>query len=418
MSRGTTTIMISPLILLAYRLNQALDSFLFPAYYIHWDEKELSWKTIKNADRKKLLPFKVASFVLVGILGIGSGILIAYACIRYPGILPTEQVVLITLLWLGYLVSILYDVIVSNFGNELVALTNWQLHMDYTGKQKNQAILINKRSLLKELNKIRKGEAHWLGLLLITAFLAHLVSSVALPVGMLFLNWDPFYLILTVVSKLYGGNERIASTYLAVGIRCIISFLGSQAIFVNYRALTMTGFQLGCSILIELKMFEKNHKRLNNSSLMNYKMLSIASSTANDMFSWLYGGLLSLCFFWFVSGPNVTLYSVKVMSSVFIPCVTGFFTCLLLFVICLAFEVGCSLHNRTIRIKENWRNQLVLCKNYDRKLLRKVINGCRPLALPAGDVGIMDRDIKMCYFYETLNNTVNLMIMLGADQVI
>ncbi|CAL8140857.1 unnamed protein product [Orchesella dallaii] len=324
-----------------------------------------------------------------------------------------EQVVLFTFIWIGFFISVLYDLIVSKFGNELVAVTNWHLHMKYTKNQNNQAIVINKRSIRCELNKIRKGETHWLGLLLITAFLAHLVSSVALPVGLLLLNWDPIYLALTAASKLFGGNERIASTYLAIGIRCILTFLGSQSIFVNYRALSMTGFQFGFSILIVMKTFEKKYRRLNSSSIMYYKALSVAFSTANDMLKWLFGGLLSLCFFCFVSGPNVTFYAIKFMSSVFIPCVTGFFTGLLLLVIGLGFEIGCAMHNKTNRIKENWRNQLVLNKIHDRKLMQKVVNSCRPLALPAGDVGIIDKDIKMCYFYQTLNNTVNLMIMLG-----
>ncbi|CAL8140853.1 unnamed protein product [Orchesella dallaii] len=401
--------MKSPLVLLAYSLNQTLDNFLFPAYYIHWDRNKEKWRQLERNKYLKAIPYTIVNFCIVGILMIGSLVFILLTAFFCPGSFPAEQILTLSYAGLGMNTSIGFDTIVLLYGNELVALTNWLLHLENTKIDQKQQV--NFRTVTKDIVKTLRGETHWIGLLLNSVVLSYCFAAIVIPIAMVFRNWDPIFFALKAISMLLKIEDIYASTWEFVTARYVLSFLSSQAMLLNFRALSMTGYFVGVSAMALLKRLEK--KPLNPFILMEYKELQIAIAVAFGLVNSLFGGVVAFGFIGQVIGLNVLIFAAEGKTNAVVVGMSSFFSAVTLFILCFSFAVGCSINERSLKIKEKWSKDLIYYRRFQGNILRRQLLGCRLLALPVGSVGILDKKVKINYFNHTLNNIVNVMLVMN-----
>lgn len=115
--------------------------------------------------------------------------------------------------------------------------------------------------------------------------------------------------------------------------------------------------------------------------------------------------------YWFiVVSLNGVVVAIKLRNSqLFI--VMNTMSALGLLIITFIFVFCCSIYENTVAILQQWKIQVASCRN--RFVLRKIIRSCRPLPVPAGNVGILDREIKMNYFHFVIVNTINHMLVIN-----
>ncbi|CAL8140855.1 unnamed protein product [Orchesella dallaii] len=403
--------MKSPLILLAYRLNQSIQTFLFPAYFIYWDEKVEKWKLFNKNEKLKLIPYLIGSFGIVGVIGIGAGIFMAFALYHSPNILPFEEVVLFTFFYLATPISVLCDMAIFLFGEDLIALTNWYIKFDWNGS--NKKIRISSSTIEQELRKIWRGEEHWLGLLLTIAVITLFIDATFLPFGVLYFNLDPFYFVLKVVSRLLGLEKNMA---LGTGIfvRYVLINYTLQAMFLNARAIILTSFQIAFSTLTHISKMESKGNQFNEDVLLENRMLSVAIATNTRFFEFILGGVIAIGFIFLGVGCNVFLFGIKGWSNVFIPAMALLFTVSMVGGLHLTFDVGSSVNKKSLKIKENWKKCLMGCGRGKKKLFMKLIRSFRPHAIPVGVVGTLNGNSKMDFMDATLNYIFN--VFVGAQE--
>ncbi|CAL8140869.1 unnamed protein product [Orchesella dallaii] len=394
----------SSLILLAYKLNQILDSLLFPAFFIYWDGKQEKWKLLEREKRIKLLPYLITSFGIVGILTNTCWIFTLATTFISPDILSLEQAILFAFLGLGIPTAVGCDILVLLYGNEIVTLTNWHLHLN------DEPVKITKYSVSHDVLKTWRGETHWIGLLLLCVVTCYCILATVISVTIVFFSWDPLYLALTAASKILNVDASFVSTAEVVGLRYILSFAGIQAMFVNYRALFMTTCLVGVSTVAILKRMDAG----NISSIMisEFKILHVSLAQIYGMGKYLFGGFLTIGFITLVVGPSVAVYSARVMANGFVTFVTSFFVFVLFFIICFSFDIGCSINERTVKMKQKWQKDLKEYSGLERKILRRQIRAYRALGLPVGSVGILDKEIKINYLHHILIHNVDLVLLI------
>lgn len=96
-------------------------------------------------------------------------------------------------------------------------------------------------------------------------------------------------------------------------------------------------------------------------------------------------------------------------SELFIIMITMSVLCFL--IITFVFVFCCSINENSATILQQWKIQVVSRRNRFR--MRKIIRSCRPLSVPAGNVGILDKEIKINYYHSVVVNTINLMVVMN-----
>lgn len=75
------------------------------------------------------------------------------------------------------------------------------------------------------------------------------------------------------------------------------------------------------------------------------------------------------------------------------------------------FSVGCAYFENSQEILTRWKTDLA--KGSYSKSTRKELQSLKPIAMPAGDVGIIDKDIKINYWDALLGNVVNVILSVN-----
>ncbi|CAL8140871.1 unnamed protein product [Orchesella dallaii] len=238
-------------------------------------------------------------------------------------------------------------------------------------------------------------------------------TAIVVPATAVYFDWDPIYLALVAVLKLSGLDATFPSKSYIVGVRMALTAIVAQTMLLNFRTLTMIYCQIGVSVLESKKKWRTDEELLCVATFFEYRISQTSRAVTYDLSKYPVGGVLSIAFVVFVVGTNITWFGIRNLSSIFIPCLSGFFVVAELLFISLLFEVGCSIYETSGTVKAKWMRNLENCKRTQRPLLKRLLLSCPQISIPVGGVGIMDRDIKMNYFHNTVNYIVTPLLVVN-----
>lgn len=236
----------------------------------------------------------------------------------------------------------------------------------------------------------------------ITALVGCLLDLDPLSVIMNYFEKFAFEIKSYYVQKLWSvGLSKVFRSMLFVGI--------CQRLWINIRTLMIVAVTLGTSFVgIEKVLMEVP---VVYSRILLYKQLIVIK---NVIYSYEKAGIAA------------TLASGSVLFTVSVSTVQlGFYLGNpLVIVICfggivltsgslvVALNVCGAIYYNSVLIKAAWKSQSGSCSRLDGAYISRLVKSCRMLYVPAGEMGRVDKEMKLHYFEAIMVNTANTSIAI------
>ncbi len=253
------------------------------------------------------------------------------------------------------------------------------------------------------------------GLALAFTIFATAVFAIALCIAML-LNWDPIYLLkhilvntifLPYVSSIWFERFLIIFQLFRYGI----SFLVANWFIVNVRTMIIVVLTTATSFVsLEGILIKNDQKRLSNSTISLYKQLTIERNTLLSCEKAQIAGFLTAVFFIIIFSISAVEIGILFESPI-ISISGGGLALIVVAVLVVTLNLACLIYERSIKIRSLWKWKIYQQSNV--KYFRRVLKCLKPLIVPAGNMGKVDKEMKMNYSHAVLVNTVNLLVGLS-----
>ncbi len=221
-----------------------------------------------------------------------------------------------------------------------------------------------------------------------------------------FVKIDPLIIYVVITEQ---EIELKLIHYLIKTIRIVLITLFGQGIAIGIKLCLVLSFSMAVSFKNITKVVSIRH--LSFSNIFIYKQLIVEKNIIKGFEKSLTSvGLFSL-FVFLVISINGAIIAWKLNRIVLF-----LFTIIVLLIalglLVITFDLCCSTYENSVKIQANWAIQLTTVSNYARLFLRKLVLSCKLLSIPAGYVGIIDKEIKINYFKFTVDATINLLIFV------
>lgn len=225
-------------------------------------------------------------------------------------------------------------------------------------------------------------------------------SGFIIPSGAVLVNMDPFFLLQKVL------HIPIISALLSKTFRLFLCIYILQVGIISFRAALLTAVVSAMYRIEVLRVLTQLPLRKHN--LKIYRENAIVTKIVYDFeFSSTRFGLMAM-YFGIILSVNVIITGLDKQQLALVV-ITATFLIIQVFILQLFFKIGCSYFMFSSRILRNWNIDISnLCSS--RRELRRIISSLRIISMPAGEAGIIDRDIKMNYMENLLGNLVDLII--------
>lgn len=401
--------MASTLFFKTNQLNQSLTCVFHPLC-VGWNNSKKTWEySIK--DKRKLFPHLFLTLFVTSSMCYAVGGLVVLALIYDPTLFSTNQILLQVLLLGSYPLVVVVEMLLLFYGREIVAVINWGITL-VTRLRLTEPIMKNTNffaAFHKEISKITSPnrQIDWCAIIASCYASFQFVLSVSLPVGTAYGDNDHIYVILRGISseKLLNGPHLNHLLFFK-----IFRYLG--LIYV-YQCNIFT-FSVWINIIMSFlqvlvkTVFYLNRMQVSYDHIKMYRQVRICIYLNYTLFKVLLGTFLSLSFFIIIFSLNLSIFGwsfLPLKVYIMAPIMTLLFLMFLIF----SLNIGSFLFEITSKTLNKWKREVN--KGYRANFLKRVLKSMRPIALPVGDVGIIDRDIKVNYIDTLMVGIVNVLIV-------
>lgn len=215
---------------------------------------------------------------------------------------------------------------------------------------------------------------------------------------------DPFNFYVEVAKKEMLSNYSVSAIQI---IRIVIMILLSQWIAIGIKFCTILSLSMAASFqnIVNTVLIRK----LSYSNILIYRQLVVERNILKCFEQNLTSLGLFAIFFILVVSINGTIIAWKFDKLVLFTMALVMFVFTLGLVV-IGFHLCCSIYEISVKIQTVWASQLSTVPTYSKLLLRKLVVSCKVLSIPAGHVGIIDREIKVNFFRVTSDTAVNLLM--------
>lgn len=235
------------------------------------------------------------------------------------------------------------------------------------------------------------------------------------------LNWDPIFLLNSILTQTYFSEylttPRFQILYLVVQVFRYGSFIVvSNWLFVNVRTLVILQLTSGTSFVgLESILLKHCPNRLTNSTISLYKQLTIVRNTLLSFEKAAVTSFLTVVFFFIILSTSAIEVGILLKRPI-ISISGASIAIIVLTVFVVTINLLCLIYEKSVKIRNLWKWRIE--NGRDVKYFRRVIKSLNPLIIPAGDMGKVDKEMKMNYSHAVLVNNVNLLIGLGEFFVV
>ncbi|CAL8129934.1 unnamed protein product [Orchesella dallaii] len=396
----------SSLLLKCFSLHQTLTIPYLP-HRSAWSTSLNQWKFESNI--QKLIPFYLLysfSFLLFNSCSL---LVICSSLWLHPGLFHAKQILVSILLIVTSLFTLVVELPLLLYGNEFIAAVNAYITLNIRLSPNQRTC--EKSSFFGEIRKFLRKEAFdEAGIVLYLLILVVCFNFFTLPIILVHLNLDPIHLGITA---LLPGIYFKWSLPVRISVKVFSyasTWVGSQAIGQSIRVLIV--LPMGGLAFFQ-RVFRKtlNQVDLYHGAVQIFMQLRITFAMMNSILKLTFTMYLStacitfiMCMVTNIKGWRILPPFVYWMSPMLTVCVT---TCLL-----FVLGFGGDLYKMSEEMLSKWKRQLVTTSSseWDRKVARKSLRMCRRIAIPVGDIGVIDRDIKINYINNMLNFTIDALV--------
>ncbi len=241
------------------------------------------------------------------------------------------------------------------------------------------------------------------------------VFSVGTAFVILVLNLDPMYLFSrTITNTIF--SDYVSNPWFQIVlffsnlIRLVFCYLVSNWLLVNIRTLVIVQLTSDASLVnLENILLTNCQTRLSN-CISLYKQLTIERNTLLSFGKVTLTGFLTVVFFFLILSMAAIEIGV-LLGSPLISAAGAVASVIVFAVFVVTINLCCLIYEKSVKIRNLWKWRIQ--KERDTKYFRRVIRSLKPLIVPAGDMGKVDKEMKMNYSHAVLVNSVNLLIGLG-----
>lgn len=215
------------------------------------------------------------------------------------------------------------------------------------------------------------------------------------------MEWDPIQIFLIATNF----NVRYRTSLIATISRFTISLVFSQAILTTIRTIIIIGFTKGAAF-INLQGILLNQD-VGPSSIALYRQLIVEQNVLLHSEKCLIACALTGGFFLII----LSLIAIEIgffLVNIVVMLTASIVSIFIATVVVIVLKICCSYQERSVKIKNAWLEEAGF--KWSRKYWTMVVKSCKPLVIPAGNVGVVDKELKINYFHSVLVNTANVLL--------
>lgn len=297
--------------------------------------------------------------------------------------------------------SLVSDICMFSFGQDLVSNSNCRFKMEESWSEYQ----LKNRKSIESYNHL---------IIFIFVFLTVCSLSYLMAFVGTMMNWDPLHVLLIGTAHLI--LERIEVPFLRTilvwnsqlfpgkVVRVVVVYVLAHMAFTSVRVTFVLGCTSGSVMLILQKMLMESS--LESVSIIKYRQLQIDRNVLFEVEKVMVTAIFGTCGFC-LQGSIVALTICLTREQYLIAAASAILALGCLLLLMMAMYIFCLVNDLSLQTLTRWKRQLSKIKSM--KYLRRVVKSCRPLAFPAGDVGIVNKELKINFFQAELMNTINFL---------
>ncbi len=163
-------------------------------------------------------------------------------------------------------------------------------------------------------------------------------------------------------------------------------------------------------LIYSLKFLERGNLTFGNTKI--FKQIFVAKCLVFNMLKLFNSIFLSATFFVFLLTTNLTLYGKKFIPGHLYILIPFMATTMLWCTVFLLYYENFT-YKSSCRIIKGWKSDLTLGAVVKPKFIKLIVRSLQPIAIPVGDIGLVDTNIEVNYFSAVLTYVVNTSVILG-----
>lgn len=233
-------------------------------------------------------------------------------------------------------------------------------------------------------------------------------SAISIPIFLTFYNMDLTYVLLISLSS----SKILSLPPLHENLPIKFIRTGFQLYLVQCSVFTVTTSLILCTNMLQsvhaiVSYMLSYSKTVDLKIVKLYKEFYIAVELMNSLHRILTGVFLFVAFFVLLLSINLTFLGWNVLpANVYF--IAPLITVILVVFVMVLFNVDGFVFEATGKITFRWRGS-----SNQSLYMRKVLKSLRCASIPVGDIGIVDRSIKMNYMQALINYAVDLLILIN-----
>ncbi len=376
---------------IVFLLNQYVNN-IGTLYPIRWYSKTESW--YRHKDKRNILGVdpRLCFAISTKLTGILLFAFVIFITLKFPGLMEPHYLPILGIILSSLSFALVMDNLTFTNCHEVTSVANWTNNVQIFWRlpKRDKTFIWQTCSILG------------FGVLEI---------GILLPIVLVYLNIDPFYLLAKFVllnNISVKTSSQFLDNFLFQVFRFISTVLASHIGSTSIRTMGLLCYSTGIHRAKLLQLLESwKHPTL--SSIRFYRENQIVSNIIRPVDYKMYTLMFCSLFLLFIVFINILVLGVRKDIPVLILLAS---TLLIFCSVCLklAFLVGCSFFKSSRIVLGNWRRSLEL-RIYS-AYMKKVLRSLKVIAIPAGEAGIVDVDMKVNYLTNLLLNIVNGIITI------
>lgn len=391
---------------LGFAINQMVTNWTMVPYLLYWDFRSQKWVFLWLQNKSKLRAYFISLIFIICLL-LPLCYFILMESLLNPGLLSLSQIIPAVVAIQLINLCIVVDISLYTNGRDFVSALAW-FHK-FEQKLDRLAGNLHKSTVKAELLKILKAKSDQdrIGLTVLQVAITYPLIAIVVPICGIYFQRDPLF-----VAYVAWTGDSIDNVYFLV-IRIVFTLVCAQVVITNQKTITLAITDVCVAGLNCVVKCSKLGKKFSLSSVKLYKELYLCILELEAFSKPLLIVYLSVIFVTLVAGTSLSIMSIRAgrfLNASFAGFVTNVTFWLAVFVLycgSMAYEITTKLLSKT------WKHDVLVNGGAYYKRVHKSIF---PIAIKVGDVGILDKEIKMNYM-----NAVNIYVanvLIGAWELL
>lgn len=251
------------------------------------------------------------------------------------------------------------------------------------------------------------------GILAIKLVFFGTLAGCFIPCLLVFKNLDPIFIVIYVAQNV--PTFKILKIidprcWVLIVVRVILNSIFAQVVFVGIRTMILVSLGTYPVIITLLKTFSS--VKPDKTSLQFYRQAGILYNAVKHVIKILTIRVLSCLFFVIVIGANGTILLAS-LGKHLLSFLCGVYTILILICVISLFNISDKIYAQSCKLLFNWEKEVFSMKSRDGLFVKKTVRSLWTMAIPMGNMGIVDKHSKNTYLEQVLNYVLNVLVMVS-----